>query len=87
VAARLAALLVLVRRHRSGDLFAWTVAAAGIAAILLYRYTDVGAPGPFPDMYEPIWSADKVWALAGQALALVSLAWLLATARRAWRTP
>lgn len=85
-AAALAALLVLVWRHWVGDLFAWVVAAAGIVAVLVYCYVDVGAFGPFPDMYEPIWSADKVWALAGQTAALVSLGWLLtATHRRSVR--
>lgn len=82
-AAALAALLVLVWRQPVGDLFAWTTAAVGVVAILVYRYHDVGAFGPFPDMYEPIWSADKVWALAGQALALVALTCLpAATGRR-----
>jgi hypothetical protein len=44
-----------------------------MAAIVLYRYVDVGAFGPFPDMYEPIWSSDKVWALIGQAVAVLAL--------------
>ncbi|MFC1417965.1 hypothetical protein [Streptacidiphilus cavernicola] len=72
-AAALAVLLVLLWRKLPGDLFGWLTALAGLAAILLYRYVDVGAFGPFPDMYEPIWSTDKVWALAGQALAVLTL--------------
>ena len=76
-AASLAVLLVLGWRRPVGDLFAWAVAAAGLAALLLYRYVDVGALGPLPDMYEPVWFSDKVWSLAGQAAALVALTPLL----------
>ncbi|MHA6763682.1 hypothetical protein [Streptacidiphilus sp. PAMC 29251] len=84
-AAALAVVLVLAWRRSLGDLFAWGTALAGIAAILLYRYVDVGSLGPLPNMYEPIWSSDKLWALAGQALAVLSLVPLLVpllTARR-----
>ncbi|SEM18337.1 hypothetical protein [Streptacidiphilus jiangxiensis] len=73
VAAVIAALLVLFWRHRFGDGFAWLTAAAGLAAILFYRYSDPGALGPLPDMYEPIWFTDKVLALLGQAVALAAL--------------
>lgn len=72
-AAILAIVLVLLWRRRPGDAFAWLTAAAGLAAILLYRYTNPGAIEPFPDMYEPIWYADKVWALTGQAAAVAAL--------------
>jgi hypothetical protein len=81
-AAIIAALLVLFWRHRAGDLFAWLTAAAGLAAILLYRYTDPGALGPLPDMHEPIWFTDKVWALIGQAVAFAALTPLIARRRR-----
>ncbi|MFC1436279.1 hypothetical protein ACEZDB_37160 [Streptacidiphilus sp. N1-3] len=81
-AAALAVVLVLAWRRLPGDLFALLTALAGLAAILVYRYVDVGAFGPLPDMYEPIWSTDKVWALAGQALAAVALLPLVAAAVR-----
>jgi hypothetical protein len=68
---------VLAWRQPLGDLFAWLTAAAGIAALVVYRYADLGAFGPFPDLHEPIWSTDKVWALAGQAVALLALSGLL----------
>ena len=76
-AAALAVVLVLAWRKPAGDLFAVLTAAAGLAAILLYRYVNVGTHGPLPDMYEPVWFTDKVWALAGQALALLALVPLL----------
>ncbi|MFC1415830.1 hypothetical protein [Streptacidiphilus cavernicola] len=81
VAAVLAALLVVFWRHRAGDAFAWVTAAAGLAAILLYRYADPGALGPLPDMYEPVWFADKVWAVIGQAAALAALTPLVVVPR------
>lgn len=68
--ASLAALLVIVWRRPLGDLFAWIVAAGGLAALLLYRYVDVGALGPFPDMYEPIWSQDKKLSAIGNLVTL-----------------
>ncbi|QMU77239.1 hypothetical protein GXW83_17545 [Streptacidiphilus sp. PB12-B1b] len=81
-AATIAALLVVFWRHVAGDAFAWLTAAAGLAAILLYRYADPGTLGPLPDMYEPTWFADKVWALIGQAAAIAALTPLLARRRR-----
>ncbi|QMU70987.1 hypothetical protein [Streptacidiphilus sp. P02-A3a] len=76
-AAALAVLLVLLWRRRVGDVFALLTAAAGIAALLVYRYVDVGKLGPLPNMYEPVWFSDKVWALIGQALAVLALLPLL----------
>jgi hypothetical protein len=48
-------LLLLVRPRPSSWLAALAVAASALAAVLLYRYVDVGALGPFPDMYENTW--------------------------------
>ncbi|MCX4750421.1 hypothetical protein OG455_33765 [Kitasatospora sp. NBC_01287] len=81
-AAGLAVLLVLFWRHRIGDAFAWLVAVAGLAALLLYRYVDVGAHGPLPNMYEPIWYADKTRVVWAQAIAAVALTPLLLRPRR-----
>jgi hypothetical protein len=47
--------LVLVRPWRSSWVAALAVAASALAAVLLYRYVDLGALGPFPDMYETTW--------------------------------
>jgi hypothetical protein len=47
--------LVLVRPRRSSWVAALAVAASALAAVLLYRYVDLGALGPFPDMYETTW--------------------------------
>jgi hypothetical protein len=86
-AALVAAVLVLVlpwRRVAYG--VALGVAASALGAVVLYRYVNVGALGPLPNMYEPIWYHDKsVSALAelgatlgaatGLALAFLSPRW------------
>ncbi|MFJ9606031.1 hypothetical protein ACIRS1_06685 [Kitasatospora sp. NPDC101176] len=86
-AAALAVLLVLLWRHRAGDLYALVVAAAGLAALLLYRYVDVGELGPLPNMYEPVWFTDKTLTAWAQAAAVLALATLLALRHRAARHP
>jgi hypothetical protein len=53
-AAVLAAAAVLVRPRRYTVLFALVVAAAGFAAVIVYRYVDIKGIGPLPSMYEPI---------------------------------
>jgi hypothetical protein len=75
--AALAALLVLVLHRALTDLFAWLVAAGGLALLLIYRYVDVGALGPVPNMYEPAWFSDKWLTVAGQGLAVLAITVLL----------
>jgi peptidoglycan/LPS O-acetylase OafA/YrhL len=78
----LAALLVLVWRRLPADLFAFVVAAGGLALLLVYLYVDVGEFGPFPDMYEPEWYAEKTLAAVAQAVAVVAAVLLVLTTRR-----
>lgn len=70
-----AAVLVLVVRHRIAALAAFAVLSGGVFAVLLYRYVNLGALGPLPNMYEPFWYDDKTlsfWAeTIGAAAALV----------------
>ncbi|WP_330177036.1 hypothetical protein OG875_28165 [Streptomyces sp. NBC_01498] len=75
--AALAALLVLVWRRLPADLFAWSVAAGGLALLLIYRYVDVGKLGPFPNMYEPFWYSDKTASVVAEAVAVVATVYLL----------
>jgi hypothetical protein len=51
------ALAVLLLFRPSGSTFtaALLVAASALAAVVLYRYVDVGAIGPIPNLYEPTW--------------------------------
>jgi hypothetical protein len=84
--AAIAAAAVLLRPRRYTAAFAFVVAAAGTAAVLVYAYVDLGAFGPFPNMYDPIWFSEKTlsaWAEGVGALAALALfAVLQAQARR-----
>ncbi|MFI9771657.1 hypothetical protein ACIHJG_32980 [Streptomyces sp. NPDC052415] len=80
--AALAALLVLLWRRPLADVFAGTVAVGGLAALLLYRYVDVGELGPLPNMYEPVWFTDKKRVVIAQVVALIATSLLLLTRRR-----
>jgi hypothetical protein len=75
-AAAIAAAAVLLRPRRYTAAIAFLVAAAGTAAVLVYAYVDVGAFGPFPDMYDPLWYGEKTlsaWAEGIAALAALAL--------------
>jgi hypothetical protein len=56
---------------------------AGVVAVVLYRYVDVGAIGPVPNMYEPIWYADKTWSAVAEGA--VALLWLIRVSARRGR--
>ena len=77
VLAVIALMLMLVRPRASSYALAALVALGGVAAVLLYRYVDVGAIGPVPSMYEPIWFPEKTLSAFAEAaagiLALVGL--------------
>jgi hypothetical protein len=74
VVAIVVALAVLVSDHRLVWAAAGLTGLAGVVAVLLYRYVDVGAVGPIPNMYEPVWFAEKLRsAYAEGAVAVVSL--------------
>lgn len=75
-AAILAAVALLVRPRRYTAALAFLVAAAGTGAVVVYRYVDVGAFGPFPNMYDPFWAPTEktVSAVAEAVAALAALA-------------
>ena len=77
VAAVLAALLVLLIRHRAAALFAVLIAGSALGAVLLYRYVDVGTLGPLPDMYEPSWYPEKTYSAIAEAASILTAAALL----------
>ena len=52
-------LLILVRPRRGSWVAALAVAASALAAVLLYRYVDLGSLGPLPDMYENTWQVAR----------------------------
>ena len=49
------AVWLLVRPSRWAFAAALVVAVSALGAVVLYRYVDVGAIGPLPDLYEPTW--------------------------------
>jgi hypothetical protein len=72
LAAIVAAVLLVVRPNRVTAAIAFVVAASGLVALVLYRYVDVGAIGPFPNMYEPLWYTKKTLTTIAQAVATVT---------------
>jgi hypothetical protein len=76
-AAMVAGLYVLIRGSRASYALALAVALSGFVAVVLYRYVDVPAFGPFPAMYEPVWFFEKSLSAvaegAGALLAAVGL--------------
>lgn len=87
VAAIVAAVALVVRPRRYTAAFAFLVAAAGTAAVIVYRYVDVGAFGPIPDMYDPFWAPTEktvsVWAEGTAAVAALALFGMLHLRARA----
>jgi hypothetical protein len=81
VVALLAAVAVLAVDRRLVWAAAGMTGLAGVAAVLLYRYVDVGSIGPIPNMYEPAWYAEKLQSLYAEAAVVV--AWVMREALRA----
>jgi glucan phosphoethanolaminetransferase (alkaline phosphatase superfamily) len=75
VALIVAAALLFVPR-RITALIVFAVAASAVAAVVVYRYVDVGTIGPIPNMYDPYWEPTGKWlsAVAEVVAALASAA-------------
>jgi hypothetical protein len=77
VLAVIAAIALLVRPRRSTAGFAFLVAFGGFVAVVVYRYVNVGAFGPIPNMYDPYWApAEKAISAIVEAVAAVAAMWL-----------
>jgi len=91
--AALTAVLVLVRPRRGVWMLALGVAASALAAVLVYRYVNVGAVGPIPNLYDPTWQepGKVLSAFAEGTAVLLSLVGLAVTrsapALRVWSPP
>lgn len=82
-AALLAALALLLRPRPWAWWLAAAVAAAGVVAVVLYRYVDVPAIGPIGRMYEPVWYGEKTLsALVEAATVLLAVTGALLPSRR-----
>ena len=60
---------VLWRGSRMALLVAFAVGLSALVAVVLYRYVNVPAWGPFPAMYEPVWFARKTLSAVAEAVA------------------
>jgi hypothetical protein len=83
-------LVLLVRPSRLWWAVAFIVAASAFGAVILYRYVDVGALGPIPNMYEPTWVSPgklaSAWA-EGAATILTAAGLTIAIATHGTRRP
>ena len=70
--ASFAALVVIVLGIRLAYVLAFLVAVSAFAAIMVYRYIDIGAIGPIPQMYEPIWGHEKALSAIAEGVAAVT---------------
>lgn len=83
-AALLSAFYVLLRGTRAAYGVALLVAVSAFIAVVLYRYVDVPAFGPFPAMYEPVWFFEKSLSAAAEAVgAILAAVGIARTARAA----
>ena len=81
-AAAVAAVLVIAVRRWITDVLAFVVAVGGFAVVVIYRYVDVGAFGPFPNMYEPIWYTEKTLSAVAELVAALAALPLVVLPRR-----
>ncbi|WP_235564237.1 hypothetical protein [Arthrobacter sp. Soil762] len=80
-AAVLTALWVLFRESRASFALALVVALSAFVAVVLYRYVDIPAFGPFPAMYEPVWFFEKSLSAVAEGVgALLAAVGLVRTA-------
>jgi drug/metabolite transporter (DMT)-like permease len=82
IAAIVVGVLLLVRPRRWTAVLAALVGLAGAVAVVVYRYADIHAFGPFPGMYEPVWYTKKTLSLVGEVVAFVAAAGLALTSGR-----
>ena len=67
-AALMAAIAVSVTSRRFCYLAGFAVAVSALAVMLVSRYADLGAIGPFPDLYDPVWFPEKLLAALSAVL-------------------
>jgi hypothetical protein len=83
-AAALVAVVLLLTGHRYAWIAAAAIGLASFAAVMTYRYVDVGAIGPIPDMYDPTWSPSPDKVASAVAEACIPLLWVVRTATVRW---
>jgi hypothetical protein len=86
VVAGVVALWLLLTGSRLAWAATFLIAASALGAVLLYRYVDVGALGPLPNMYEPTWYFRKTLSAYAEAVAAAAAVVRLAQLMRPRRT-
>jgi len=88
IIAALVGLWLLLTGHRVAWWAAALVGIASFAAVMTYRYVNVGAIGPVPNMYDATWQPSPDKMLSAIAEAAVFVLWLLhELTRRGARAP
>lgn len=72
-----AGLWLLVRPGVLSVIATLLITGGGAAALVVYRYYDIGKIGPIPNMHEPIWFTEKEWSLVGELIAFAAALVLL----------
>ncbi|MEU8796236.1 hypothetical protein [Spirillospora sp. NPDC048819] len=72
--AGVVAVVILTYATRWAYALAFLVAASAVGALLFYYYVDVGALGPLPAMYEPVWYTEKTISVVGEGIAALAAA-------------
>ena len=68
-AAVIVAAWVILRGSRKALMGAFGVGLSAVVAVVLYRYVDIPALGPLPEMYEPVWFFEKSLSAVAEAIA------------------
>jgi hypothetical protein len=88
IAQGVAALVLAAAIFVTGNRWVWAAGAAlglaSFAAVMLYRYVDIGAIGPLPNMYDATWrpSPDKMVSAVAELSAALWWALHVAAGRR-----
>jgi hypothetical protein len=72
VLALLTAIALITSRRRLPFVLGFAVSASALTLMLVSRYVDLGPIGPFPDLYDPVWFPEKLWAAGGEAAAVIA---------------
>lgn len=81
--ALLTALIIILAGRRFSFLLGFAVPASALAVMLVSRYADLGALGPLPDLYDPVWFPEKLLAaFAEGAASVAALTGIFLTSRR-----
>jgi hypothetical protein len=77
IVAGIVAVALLVTGNRWIWMLAALIGLGSFAAVMLYRYVDVGAIGPLPNMYDATWQPSPDKMLSAIAELAVPILWLL----------